>query len=206
MIEATCCSCAAFADATTLVTGSFDHMVRLWSLKSSSNVHGPQRSNIRTSRLTLTHILRAHTASVSCVAASRTWSLVVSGAQDGTAVLWDLNRGVYVRSITHGTDANAAVHLVSINESTVSYGPGVRISICAQLYSEGLYCYMFKELPALAYHQCLAHCVIRLSQCCYFTHLSAYHLYGLLGAPLFAYRCPCYRRTRWYYHTQKLEH
>ena len=73
------------------------------------------------SRIQLTHIMRIHTDEVISVAASRTWSLVVTGSRDGSAALWDLNKGVYVRSIWHGeaSDANA-VRLVAINESTVS--------------------------------------------------------------------------------------
>lgn len=95
-------------------------MVRLWRVKRGTGNYGQHRDNLNSSRLTPTHIMRAHTANVLCVAASRVWSLAVSGSEDGSAVLWDLNRGVYVRSIWHGSGADAAVHLVSINESTVS--------------------------------------------------------------------------------------
>lgn len=45
--------------------------------------------------------------------------MVVSGSKDGSAILWDLNRGVYVRSIWHGPGEHAEVHLVAVNESTV---------------------------------------------------------------------------------------
>lgn len=69
--------------------------------------------------------MRVHTNDVVAVAASRTWSLAVSGSKDGSAALWDLNRGTYVRSIWHGQqdvpeDENMAVNLIAINESTVS--------------------------------------------------------------------------------------
>jgi len=57
-----------------------------------------------------------HTKAVICVTASRAWSIVASGSKDESAALWDLNRGVYVRSIWHGE--GEAVHLVAINEST----------------------------------------------------------------------------------------
>ena len=64
--------------------------------------------------------MRVHTDEVVCVTASRAWSIVVSGSRDGSAALWDLNRGVYIRSIWHG-DGNEsnAVNLVTVNESTV---------------------------------------------------------------------------------------
>ena len=68
--------------------------------------------------------MRIHTNEVVCVTASRTWSLAVSGSKDGSAALWDLNRGTYVRSIWHGredgdVDENMAVNMVAVNESTV---------------------------------------------------------------------------------------
>jgi len=53
------------------------------------------------------------------VAASRAWSLVVSGSEDGYAMLWELNRAQYVRAIEH----KSPVNLVTINESTVSIHP-----------------------------------------------------------------------------------
>lgn len=72
--------------------------------------------------------MRIHTDEVTCVVASRTWSLVVSGSKDGSAALWDLNRGVYVRSIWHGTpEVPDPVDLVTINESTVSTKPSIAV-------------------------------------------------------------------------------
>lgn len=93
----------------TVVTGSTDYTVRLWRL---GRTHGVPK-------VTLTHIMRGHTAPVTCIAASRPWSLIISGSQDGSATLWDLNRGIYVRSIWHGQGHDSAVHLAAINESTV---------------------------------------------------------------------------------------
>jgi WD40 repeat protein len=69
--------------------------------------------------VTLSHIMRVHTAEVLAVAASRAWSVAVSASKDGSAAVWDLNRGVYVRSIWHGEGAESEVHLVTVNESTV---------------------------------------------------------------------------------------
>lgn len=66
--------------------------------------------------------MRIHTDIVTCVATSRSRSIIVSGSRDGSAALWDLNRGTYVRSIWHSTSEEELnpVHLVAINESTVS--------------------------------------------------------------------------------------
>ncbi|KAF9002530.1 hypothetical protein BDQ17DRAFT_1357028 [Cyathus striatus] len=113
-IEDAFCTCAAFADPTALVTGSSDYAVRLWKY---SRPHAGSGSNAP--HLSLSHIMRVHTDEVVSVTASRTWSLVVSGSKDGSAAIWDLNRGAYIRSITHGDGGEAtSVNLVAINEST----------------------------------------------------------------------------------------
>lgn len=110
VVENAFCNCATFADSNNLVTGSSDFTVRLWKVEGGSS---------GTTRVVLSHIMRIHTEEVLSVTASRTWSLVVSGSKDGSAALWDLNRGMYVRSIWHGEqDMLNAVNLVAINEST----------------------------------------------------------------------------------------
>ena len=63
--------------------------------------------------------MRVHSDIILCVAASRPWSVIVSGSKDGSAALWDLNRAVYMRSIWHGESGIVGVHLAAINESTV---------------------------------------------------------------------------------------
>ncbi|KAF8882140.1 hypothetical protein BD779DRAFT_1544178 [Infundibulicybe gibba] len=128
VVEHALCNCAAFADSNSLVTGSSDFTVRLW--KVSRGTQNNQPSIIGT-RITLSHIMRIHTDEVVCVAASRTWSLVVSGSKDGSAALWDLNRGVYVRSIWHGDSSPCnTVNLVAINESTGYIATCSRQKLC----------------------------------------------------------------------------
>ncbi|KAF5339895.1 hypothetical protein D9611_009101 [Ephemerocybe angulata] len=127
VIESTSTTCAAFADAHNLVTGASDYTVRLWKVLRTQNA-----SELR---LALSHIMRVHTNEVVCVTASRTWSLVVSGSKDGSAALWDLNRGTYVRSIWHGKqegpeDENMAVTHVAINESTGYIATCSRLKLC----------------------------------------------------------------------------
>ncbi|KAH9896772.1 beach-domain-containing protein [Cubamyces lactineus] len=112
VVESAFCSCAAFADVETLVTGSTDNMVRLWHVVRN------ERSREQPIALQLTHLMRGHTARVSCITASRSWSLIVSGSKDGSAALWDLNRGVYIRSVWHGAGDPYEVHLAAVNEST----------------------------------------------------------------------------------------
>ena len=102
----------AFADGENMVSGGDDHTVRLWKLVRSYGV--PLRVKI-------SHVMRGHRDSVTCVAASRTWSIIVSGSKDGSAIVWDLNRGTYVASIWHGDDEQHEVRLATISESTVSH-------------------------------------------------------------------------------------
>lgn len=124
VVESAFCSCATYADSDTLVTGSTDNMVRLWQITRND------RNREQPVTVQLTHLMRGHTAKVTCITASRSWSLIVSGSQDGSAALWDLNRGAYMRSIWHGTGPSSEVHLVAINESTVS---GLLLHVAGEL-------------------------------------------------------------------------
>ena len=124
VIESAFCSCATYADSDTLITGSTDNMVRLWQINRND------RSREQPVTLQLTHLMRGHTAKVTCITASRSWSLIVSGSKDGSAALWDLNRGSYTRSIWHGTEPSSEVHLVAVNESTVG--------VCLSFFVQGL--------------------------------------------------------------------
>ncbi|TDL19109.1 beach-domain-containing protein [Rickenella mellea] len=109
--ESISCTCASFADSETFATGSRDCTVRLWLLKRKDS----------TTKMTQTHIMHGHTRPVVCISACRPWSIIVSGSEDGTAAIWDLNRATYVRSIWHekdGAEGPTAVSLVAINAST----------------------------------------------------------------------------------------
>lgn len=112
VVEAVPCNSIAFADVENMVSGGNDHTVRLWKVVRSYGV--PLRVKV-------SHVMRGHKEPVTCLAASRTWSIVVSGSKDGSAIVWDLNRGTYVASIWHEDDEQHEVHLVAINESTVCY-------------------------------------------------------------------------------------
>ncbi|KIM59893.1 hypothetical protein SCLCIDRAFT_1217340 [Scleroderma citrinum Foug A] len=127
-IESVYTTCAVFADQDTLVTGSADSILRIWHLSHGtspvafSGTHNMRHRKGREPLLSLTHLLRGHNASVLCIQTSRTWSIVISGSSDGSAILWDLNRGTYVRSIWHDDGTvpreSSAVNFVAINEST----------------------------------------------------------------------------------------
>ncbi|KAJ7720932.1 beach-domain-containing protein [Mycena metata] len=126
VIEEAFCVCAAFADSGNLVTGCSDYTVRLWKITRGSGSHAVQ--------LGLSHIMRIHTDDVISVTASRPWSVVLSGSKDGSAALWDLNRGIYIRSIWHSdagaADELSAVHLVAVNDSTGYIATCSRAKLC----------------------------------------------------------------------------
>ncbi|KAI0067044.1 beach-domain-containing protein [Artomyces pyxidatus] len=159
VIEGIECTCAVFPDYENLVTGSSDHIVRLWRV--SRNQSGGSSNSLN---LSLSHLMRIHTADILCVAASRTWSLIVSGSKDGSAALWDLNRAVYTRSIWHGDDQGAAVHLAAINEETGYIATCSRNKLCLHTvnarpiaefdlnYSPTL-AYLPPRITSLAFHE-----------------------------------------------------
>ncbi|GAC92926.1 hypothetical protein PHSY_000485 [Pseudozyma hubeiensis SY62] len=109
-------TCLAQARAHSIVAGSSDGMVSIW------DVDGAKRE------VTLSTLLRGHDDAVLCVAASSAWSVVLTGSKDRTAIVWDLNRGTYVRSL-RGHDSG--IQLVVIDEKTCNLatasGPEVRL-------------------------------------------------------------------------------
>ncbi|KAM0748128.1 beach-domain-containing protein [Meredithblackwellia eburnea MCA 4105] len=100
-------SAGCFADSKTFVTASTDTTVSLWKWK--------WRSGGKEGHFQQLDCLRGHSDQVSCVAASRAFSIVVSGSDDRTAIIWDLNRKRFVHQLS-GHDMR--VHLVAISDTT----------------------------------------------------------------------------------------
>jgi WD40 repeat protein len=80
-------------------------MISFWKIKSYRNVK-PE----------LLATLRGHSDKVLCLSASRSYSILVSGSEDGTAIIWDINRKLYIKSLF---GHNGPVFLTAINEKTV---------------------------------------------------------------------------------------
>lgn len=160
VVEGVACTCATFADSENLITGSEDHIVRLW--RFSRNNSGSSGLSI-----SLSNMMWVHRDTILCVAASRSWSVIVSGSKDGSAALWDLNRAVYMRSIWHGeVDSNDAVgvHLVAINESTGYIATCSRLKLCLHtinarpiasldLNFSATLSYVLPTITSLAFHE-----------------------------------------------------
>ncbi|KAG7440786.1 beach-domain-containing protein [Guyanagaster necrorhizus] len=152
VIEGSFCNCASFVDSDCLVTGCTDFTVRLWKI---SRTHNPPLL-----RLSLSHIMRFHTDIVICLATSRSRSLIVSGSQDGSATLWDLNRGTYVRSIWHSNSDEELnpVHLVSVNESTGYIATCSKTKLClhtinARCIAELDLTHSLASITSMAFHE-----------------------------------------------------
>lgn len=198
VVEAAFCTCATFADSDNLITGSSDYTVRLWKVaRGSSNPPGGGST-----RVSLTHLMRIHTDEVVCVTASRAWSMVLSGSRDGSAALWDLNRGIYIRSIWHSE--GDTVHLVAINESTV----------CIMLFSlvkiahrqPGIHSDLLAVNVVFAYNKCPADGYPRSHNIGVFLqHFPIHHLTCVPRARVFASRCPCDWCIRWDNHAEDLD-
>ena len=103
--------------------------------------------------------MRVHRGTILYVAASRTWSVIVSGSEDGSAALWDLNRAVYMRSVWHGGDG-VGVHLAAVNESTVR-DPCLFLVACPTRDLSrftGIHSNLFTTKIVSAHNQRPAHC------------------------------------------------
>ncbi|WAR62738.1 hypothetical protein PtB15_15B325 [Puccinia triticina] len=98
-------SSACFADQRTLATGSTDSTISLWRFAWLAN-GGAHLQQIE--------VLRGHSAPITCIVASRTLSIVVSGSEDGLGMIWDLNRALLVHSLPHSNPVSFA----AISEST----------------------------------------------------------------------------------------
>ncbi|KAI8897167.1 hypothetical protein BC833DRAFT_552950 [Globomyces pollinis-pini] len=97
-------SSVCFVDQDSLVTGSEDTTVCIWSF-----------TNSKKPALDLQACLRGHRTKITKVVVSRSFSIVVSGSEDGVCIIWDLNRHDYVRSLL-GHDE--AISCISVNNNT----------------------------------------------------------------------------------------
>jgi WD40 repeat protein len=138
--------CALCLDSYTLITAGESTVVCVWRL-----VAGSVRERSR--QLQPKKTLYGHTAPVTCLALSKPYSILVSGSEDQTCIIWDVNRWSYVRQLPGHvapvsaiainnltgdivTCASSSVYLWSINgrllaDLTFPEGPKSRIQCCA---------------------------------------------------------------------------
>ncbi|KAG0046041.1 hypothetical protein BGZ83_008753 [Gryganskiella cystojenkinii] len=97
-------TCVKWADDRTIVTTSRDTVVCIWRIVQS-----------RSYELKLMKCLRGHRETVNTVAISVAYSIIVSGSEDKSCIVWDLNRLEYVRQLGKHEDG---VRVVAINDAT----------------------------------------------------------------------------------------
>ena len=80
---------AAWGDTDTLVTGGSDGIICVWKWITK----GKKKDFM------LQATMRGHTGRITCLKVCSSWSIILSGGEDQTAILWDLNRFTYIKSL-----------------------------------------------------------------------------------------------------------
>ncbi|XP_009977759.1 PREDICTED: WD repeat- and FYVE domain-containing protein 4 [Tauraco erythrolophus] len=100
------CLCAVCPSATTIITSGTSSVVCVWELSLVKD---------KVKSLNLRQALYGHTQAVTCLAASVTYSIFVSGSDDRTCIIWDLNQLTYINQLPAH---RASLCSVAINNST----------------------------------------------------------------------------------------
>ena len=95
---------AVFADQETLITGGDDKTICIWTF-----------INGKKAVIDLQACMRGHREKITYIAASRAFGIIVSGSEDCTAIIWDLNRHQYSRSLV---GHHHAIKNIAINNNT----------------------------------------------------------------------------------------
>ncbi|XP_048195177.1 WD repeat- and FYVE domain-containing protein 4 [Perognathus longimembris pacificus] len=105
------CLCVVCPSPTMVVTAGASTVVCVWELNM---VRGHPRG------LRLQQALYGHTQAVTCLAASVTFSLLVSGSQDCTCILWDLDHLTHVARLPAHREGISAIAISDISGIIVS--------------------------------------------------------------------------------------
>ncbi|KNC87007.1 hypothetical protein SARC_00860 [Sphaeroforma arctica JP610] len=108
-----CLSAVTFADEQVLITGGEDSCVSVWQFADQKTVNG-SRTGVDVAPKIL-QILHGHTKRITAIAASRPYSIIVSGSGDKTCIVWDLNQMDYIRQLRGHPDTITAI---AINNQT----------------------------------------------------------------------------------------
>ncbi|QSL65851.1 hypothetical protein MERGE_000130 [Pneumocystis wakefieldiae] len=96
-------TCACFIEPYTLITGSNDCIIYIWSIMQEKTIN-----------LKLKNYLRGHFKPIISLDSSKSFSIIVSGSEDGLVIEWDLNRACYVRTLEKN---NSPIQCISINDA-----------------------------------------------------------------------------------------
>ncbi|XP_063625068.1 WD repeat and FYVE domain-containing protein 3 isoform X6 [Cydia splendana] len=101
--EIVTCVCPS---AKTIVTAGTSTVVTVWQYWA------------RRRRLTVKVCLYGHSEAVTCLAASPAYNLVVSGSRDGQAIVWDVERGSFIRQLSPTMPSPPPVSALAIDDLT----------------------------------------------------------------------------------------
>jgi len=79
--------CCSVANSRTMITGGTNGLVSVWRLKN------------KLTKIEFLQNLYGHSEPITCLAASSSWGILVSGSRDHTCIVWDLNRLTFVRQL-----------------------------------------------------------------------------------------------------------
>lgn len=105
------CLCAVCPSPTTIVTSGASAVVCVWELSMAKG---------RPRGLHLKQALYGHTQAVTCLTASVTFSLLVSGSQDCTCILWDLDHLTHVAHLPAHREGISAIAISDVSGTIVS--------------------------------------------------------------------------------------
>uniref|UniRef100_A0A8W4FHK6 WDFY family member 4 n=1 Tax=Sus scrofa TaxID=9823 RepID=A0A8W4FHK6_PIG len=105
------CLCAVCPSPTVIITSGASAVVCVWELSIAKG---------RPTGLRLKQALYGHTQAVTCLAASVPFNLLVSGSQDRTCILWDLDRLTHVSRLPAHREGISAIAISDISGTIVS--------------------------------------------------------------------------------------
>ncbi|XP_068053666.1 WD repeat- and FYVE domain-containing protein 4 isoform X1 [Anomalospiza imberbis] len=100
------CLCAVCPSATTIITSGTSSVVCVWEFSLVKD---------KVKCLNLRQALYGHTQAVTCLAASVSYSIFVSGSDDRTCIIWDLNQLTFITQLPAHQES---LRSVAINNST----------------------------------------------------------------------------------------
>uniref|UniRef100_A0ABM5FZY4 WD repeat- and FYVE domain-containing protein 4 isoform X1 n=1 Tax=Pogona vitticeps TaxID=103695 RepID=A0ABM5FZY4_9SAUR len=152
-----CCLCAVCPAPTTLITSGSSSVVCVWELSMARD---------GAACLCLKKPLYGHTQPVTCLAASTSYSIIVSGSTDRSCIIWDLN---HLTHITQLPAHEACLSAVAINDSTGD------IASCA-----GTILYLWNVNGQPLARASLTSSLAAIFSCCCFTEVIDWDVHGII--------------------------